>query len=80
MSHPRDKLKLKGWNLGRVFDSRCGRASECHDAITLIIKQPDLKLKTWSKQLLGSLPLAFALPYINWMLSLSMDNFDKSLF
>ncbi len=27
-----------------------------------IQKQADLKLKTWPKQLLGSLPLTFALP------------------
>ncbi len=27
-------------------------------------KQPNLKLKTWPKQLLGYLPLAFALPII----------------
>jgi hypothetical protein len=25
-------------------------------------KQPNLKLKTWTKQLLGYLPIAFALP------------------
>jgi hypothetical protein len=31
-------------------------------AITLITKQPNLKLKIWAIQLLGSLPPAFALP------------------
>jgi hypothetical protein len=29
----------------------------CYEA-----KRPNLKLKTWQKQFLGSLPLAFALP------------------
>jgi hypothetical protein len=56
------KLKLSGQNLGRVFNSRLGRAC-MHCAIAYITKQPNLKLKTWHKQLLGSLPLAFALLY-----------------
>ncbi len=56
-----DKLKLAGWNLGRVFHCRLGRTWIGH-AIVHIIKQPTLKLKTRPKRLLGSLPLAFALP------------------
>ncbi len=56
-----DKLKLTGRNLGRVFNSRLDRACIGH-AIVHITKQPNLKLKTRPKQLLGSLPLAFVLP------------------
>jgi hypothetical protein len=56
-----DKLQLAGLNLGRVFNSRSGcmwaRHLFCYEA-----KQPNLKLKTRPKQLLGSLPIAFALP------------------
>ncbi len=56
-----DKLQLTGQNLGRVFSSRrgcmCGTHLFCFEA-----KLPSLKLKTRPKQLLGSLPLAFALP------------------
>jgi hypothetical protein len=61
MSWSMDKLKLTGQNLGRVFNSRLGRACMGH-AIVRITKQPNLKLKTWPRQLLGSLLLAFALP------------------
>ncbi len=56
-----DKLKLTGQNLGSVFNSKLCRACIGH-AIVHITKQPNLKFKTWPKQLLGSLPLAFALP------------------
>jgi len=45
---------LTGKNLGRVFNSRCVRASLCH-AITLVTKkQSNVKLKTQPKQVLGS--------------------------
>jgi hypothetical protein len=53
-----DKLKLTGQNL---FNSRLGRACIGH-AIVHITKQPNLKLKSQPKHLLGSLQLAFALP------------------
>jgi hypothetical protein len=56
-----DKLKLTGQNLGQVFNSRLGHACIGH-AIVHIANEPNLKLKTRPKQLLGSLPLAFALP------------------
>jgi hypothetical protein len=56
-----DKLKLTGQNLGRVFHSRLRRTCIGH-AIVHITKQPNFKLKTGPKQLLGSLPLAFMLP------------------
>ncbi len=56
-----DKLKLTGQNLGRVLHCRLSRTCIGH-AIVHITKQPNLKLKTRPKQLLGSLPLAFALP------------------
>ncbi len=56
-----DNLQLTGWNMGRVFHSRsgcmCTKHLCCYEA-----KQPNLKLKTWPKQPLGSLALAFALP------------------
>jgi hypothetical protein len=55
-----DKLQLTGQNLVRVFNSRsgcmCAMYFCCFEA-----KWPSLKLKTWPKQLLGFLPLAFAL-------------------
>jgi hypothetical protein len=54
-------LAVKGQNLGRVFNSRLGHACVCC-AIAYITKQPNLKLKTRPKQLLGSLPLTFTLP------------------
>jgi hypothetical protein len=56
-----DKLKLTGQNLGRVFHSGPGHACIGHDIVETT-KQPNLKLKTRPKQLLGSLPLAFAPP------------------
>jgi hypothetical protein len=60
MSYTMDKLKLTGPNLGRVFNSRLGRACICR-AIARITKQSNVKLRTRPKQLLGSLPLALAL-------------------
>ena len=51
------QLKITGQKLGLVFHSRLGRACIGH-AIVHITKQPDLKLKTQPKQLLGSLLLA----------------------
>ncbi len=59
-----DKLKLIGRNLGQVFDFRLGHACKNH-AIEHVTKQPNLTLKTQPKQLLGSLPLALALPGYN---------------
>jgi hypothetical protein len=47
--------------MGRVFNARLSGACIGH-AIVHITKQPNLKSKTWPKQLLGSLPLAFVLP------------------
>ncbi len=44
-----DKLKLTGWNLCWVFNSRLGSACIGH-AIAHITKQPNLKLKTRSPQ------------------------------
>ncbi len=56
-----DKLKLKGLNLGRVFNYSCGRVFMKLSKYSSS-KQPDLELKTRPKPVLGSLPLAFALP------------------
>jgi len=64
-----DKLQLTRQNLGWVFNSR----SDCMPAVHLfcyVAKQPNLKLKTRSKQVLGPLLLAFVLP------GLSQGNFD----
>jgi hypothetical protein len=55
------ELELAQQNLGRVFSSSCGRACVCR-AITLIVKQLNLKLKTQPEQLLSDLMLAFVLP------------------
>ncbi len=56
-----EKLKLTGRNLRQVFNSRLGRAFIGH-AILHITTQPNLKLKTRPKQLLGYLLLDFILP------------------
>ncbi len=56
-----DKLQLTEQNLGRAFNFRLGHACAYY-TVAQITKQPNLKLKTQPKQLLGSLPLAFALP------------------
>jgi len=56
-----DKLKPTGWYLGRVFNSRLGHACKGH-AIVHIRKQPNLKLKTRPKQLLGSLRINLFAP------------------
>ncbi len=54
-----DKLQVTGQNLGRVFNSRsgcmCARLLRCYEA-----KLPDLKSKTRSKIILGSLPIDIA--------------------
>jgi len=47
--------------LGRVFNFRSGCMHTMH-LLPGIAIQPNLELKTWPKQLLGSLPLVIALP------------------
>ncbi len=47
------RLKLRGQNLGRVFNSRLYRACVCC-AIAYLTKCPSLKLKPRPKQLLGA--------------------------
>ncbi len=59
----KDKLKLTGWALGRVFNFRSGCMPTMHLLPSVAI-QPNLELKTWAKQLLGSLPLVIALPAV----------------
>ncbi len=49
------KIKLTERNLGGVFNFR-------HLRMFATAKRTNLKWKAWSKQLLGSLPLAFAHP------------------
>jgi hypothetical protein len=57
-----DKLKLTGRALGRVFNFRSGCMCHTMHLRPGVAKQPNLELKTWSKQLLGSLPLVIVLP------------------
>jgi hypothetical protein len=68
-----DKLNLTEQNLGGVFNSRLGCACICHGVVHKT-KQPNLKLKTRPKELLGSLPLAFALP------ALTMTQMERIVF
>jgi hypothetical protein len=56
-----DKLQLKGQTQGRVFNSRNGCMKTVH-LCWYEAKLYNLKLKTWPKQLLGSLPIDIALP------------------
>jgi hypothetical protein len=56
-----DKLELTGQALGRVFNFRSGCMHTMHLLPSVAI-QPNLELKTWPKQLLGSLPLVIVLP------------------
>jgi hypothetical protein len=56
-----DKLQLTGQNLGQVFNFRNGRVHAVH-LFGCRVKLPNLKLKTWPKKLLGSLPLDIAVP------------------
>ncbi len=59
-----DKLQLTGQNLGRVFNFRNGRVHAVH-LLCRRVKLPNLKLKTWPKQLLGYVPLDIALPALH---------------
>jgi hypothetical protein len=49
------KLKPTGQNLGRVYNFRNGRLHAVH-FLCYGVKLPNIKFKTWPKQLLGSLP------------------------
>jgi hypothetical protein len=53
------KIKLTEQNLGQVFNFRHWCMLTLRTSFTTA-KRTNLKWKTWSKQLLGSLPLAFA--------------------
>jgi hypothetical protein len=55
-----DKLQLTGQNLGQVFNFKSGYL---HGAtfLVLLVKKPNLQLKTLAKQLLGPLPSYLAL-------------------
>jgi hypothetical protein len=55
-----DKFQLTGRKLVRVFNFRNGRVHVAH-LLCYGVKQPNLKLKTQPKQLLGSLPLDISL-------------------
>ena len=55
------KLQLTGQNMGRVFNFRSGYVHAVH-LLFCRVKLPNLTLKTWPKQLLGSLPIDIVLP------------------
>jgi len=46
---------------------------------THFVKQPNLKLKTWPKQLLGYLPLAFELPYQVHQIMILRNSFSSKV-
>jgi hypothetical protein len=73
-----DKLKLTGQNLGRVFNSRLGHACMFR-VIAYITKQPNLKLKTWPKQLLVSLLLALEVPGLCHLIVRNRFRMDHSV-
>ncbi len=56
-----DKLQLTERALGRVYNFRSGCMHTMH-LLPGVAIQPNLELKTRPKPVLGSLPLAFALP------------------
>jgi hypothetical protein len=56
-----DKLQLTGQNLGRVYNFRNGCLYGVH-FLCYGAKLPNLKLKTQTKQFIGSLPLDSSLP------------------
>jgi len=58
---PKDKLQLSSVKQSRVFNSSLDRLLRPRTTWTTT-KQPNLKSKTLAVLLLGSLPLAFALP------------------
>ncbi len=60
-SQSMDKLQLTGGALGRVYNFRLGCMHTLH-LLPGVAIQPNLELKTRPKPVLGSLPLAFALP------------------
>ncbi len=58
------KIKPTGRNLGRVFNSRCGRACLCH-AITFETKTGSLKVESLAQTPLRSSPVSFCTPRSN---------------
>ncbi len=74
-----DKGQLTGLNLCRVFNNRCGCVSTQIGTCTSS-KNPNLQLKTWPKQVLGSLTLAFALPSLGFYQTLKLLKNQRSVF
>jgi hypothetical protein len=66
------QTSVTGQNLGRVFNSKGGCKCAMH-LCCFEVKWPSLKLKTRPKQLLHSLPFAFALPKLTY-LSINNDH------
>jgi hypothetical protein len=54
-------LQLIGQSLGQIYNSRSGCVLP-YTHVAIKQKLPNLKLKTWLKQLLGFLPLDIVLP------------------
>ena len=74
-----DKLWLTGRALGRVFNFRSGCMETMHLLPSVAI-QPNLELKTWPKQLLGSLPLVIVLPELTqkyWQVTNTLTYYKK---
>ncbi len=73
-----DKLNLMGQNLGLIFNSRHGRTFAPRNSFTAA-KQPSLKWKTQSKQLLRYVLSAFALPGVAYLTQSISDEEKKVL-
>ncbi len=73
-----DKLQLTGQNQGRVFNFRSGHFYAA-TFLVLSVKLPNLQLKTWPKQLLGSLPLVIVLKglSVGYLCNVSMPVWTK---
>jgi hypothetical protein len=72
-----DKLQLKGQRLGQVFNFRSVHLHAKH-LWCYRVKLPDLKLKTRSIQLLGSLRLDITLPALIKLIFLLFSQIKSS--
>ncbi len=62
--------------MGRVYNFRSGCMQTMH-LLSGVAIQPNLELKTQPKPVLGSLPLAFALPSSSFSQSVRMHDYIK---
>jgi hypothetical protein len=63
-----EKLQPTGQNLGQVFNCRTGNLHAAH-LWCYQVKLPNLKLKTWPIQLVGSLLLDIVLPRLAYQVA-----------